>query len=35
MTEKVEINGLKYDLSENYGNTYYETLDNIKKNGSD
>lgn len=31
MKENVEINGLKYVLSTNYGNTYYETLDNIKK----
>lgn len=28
-TEKVEINGLKYVLSTNYGETYCDTLNNI------
>lgn len=31
MTEKVEINGLKYVLSTNYGETYCDTLNNIAK----
>jgi hypothetical protein len=31
MAEKVEINGLKYVLSTNYGETYHETLGELKK----
>lgn len=31
MTEKVKINGLKYVLSTNYGETYHETLCKLKK----
>lgn len=31
MAEKVEIDGLKYVLSTNYGETYHETLCNLKK----
>lgn len=31
MTEKIEINGLKYVLSTNYGETYCDTLNNIAK----
>lgn len=31
MTKKVEINGLKYEISRNYGNDIWETMDNLKK----